>query len=76
LKLQGDREFKSGYGSEYTNKLFVGPCPAGELVETLRGHACKVEENNGIHTDTNKFHFHSVNKGHHLYRSKENLTES
>ncbi|KAL7075439.1 hypothetical protein ACQ4LE_004930 [Meloidogyne hapla] len=77
LKLQGDREFKSGYGSEFTNKsLAMGPCPAGELVETLKGHACKVEDKNGSHIDTNNFHFHSVNKGHHLYRSKENLAES
>nr|CAD2170084.1 unnamed protein product [Meloidogyne enterolobii] len=75
LKLQGDREFKSGYGSEFTNKL-AGPCPAGELVETLKGHACKSEDKNGSHTDTNNFHFHSVNKGHHMYRSKENLAES
>uniref|UniRef100_A0A915N197 Uncharacterized protein n=1 Tax=Meloidogyne javanica TaxID=6303 RepID=A0A915N197_MELJA len=77
LKLQGDREFKSGYGAEFTNKLAaMGPCPAGELVETLKGHACKAEDKNGSHTDTNNFHFHSVNKGHHMYRSKENLAEA
>ena len=47
---------------EYKNK--VKPCPAGELMNSIKND----------HSNTEKFMFDQLNKGHHFYKSKENLT--
>uniref|UniRef100_A0A183BLX6 Uncharacterized protein n=2 Tax=Globodera pallida TaxID=36090 RepID=A0A183BLX6_GLOPA len=63
LRLHGDLDMSTGYRADFQNK--VRPCPAGELVQSLK--------KDDDHTDTEHFQFHAVNKGHRLYKSKENL---
>uniref|UniRef100_A0A914GX98 Uncharacterized protein n=1 Tax=Globodera rostochiensis TaxID=31243 RepID=A0A914GX98_GLORO len=63
LRLHGDLDMSTGYRADFQNK--VRPCPAGELVQSLK--------KDDVHTDTEHFQFHAVNKGHRLYKSKENL---
>ncbi|KAL3080992.1 hypothetical protein niasHS_012792 [Heterodera schachtii] len=62
LRLSGNMDMVTGYRTEFQNK--VKPCPAGELVESL-----KKEDK----SDTEHFQFHTINKGHRHYKSKENL---
>jgi hypothetical protein len=61
LRPEGERHLTTVYAKEFSPKPDPSPCPAGELIGSVKHH----------HAKTEHFEFEKVSHGHHFYHPND-----